>query len=121
MLRAVYGKKKESPWNLRETGDLQYIDQNILKESKAKQKNIVVAWTTKKSQWFGPANLDYRMSENVQNIRRSHKIHLKSRERLGSGIKNRKKNFNVSESSERHLPGRYAVDLTVCYNNDATQ
>ena len=57
--------------NLRRN-ELLDIDQRIRKNTKIKPKN-----------WYGPANLDNNVSENVQNIRRNH-------EKLEGGINNEK-------------------------------
>ena len=46
------------------TGDILYIDQHILKDSKAKQKNIDMKWIYDKKHW----NLNNGLSENIQNI-----------------------------------------------------
>ena len=47
--------------------------------------------------WYGPATLDDRMSENVQNIRhKNQKIHQRRQEKLEGGINNRKKSFSRS-------------------------
>ena len=41
--------------------------------------------------WYGPTNLDERMSENVENIWRHHRYHHKSHGKLSSEISNRRK------------------------------
>ena len=53
------------------------------------------------------------MSENVQNILQSDKIHLVSHEKQESGI-------NSSENQERYLPGRCTFTI-ICDINDATK
>ena len=53
----------------RGTGDLLYIDQNILKESKTKWKNVAMVWIDfKKIYDMVMAKLDNRLSQNVQDI-----------------------------------------------------
>ena len=59
-----------------------------------------------KDLWYGPANLDNRMSENVQNIQQRQKFHHKSHGKLESGIDNWKTNPWRGENLKRHLPGR---------------
>ena len=43
-----------------------YTDQHILKETKARRKkrSHCMDWLPK-GMWYGPANLDYKVSENV--------------------------------------------------------
>ena len=62
--------------------DLLYIDQHILKESKVRQKNVVMVldWL-QKALLCGLANLDSRLSQNVEDIPQSHKIHHRSHEK----------------------------------------
>ena len=54
------------------------------------------------------AKLDNRMSENVQDIRQSHKIHYGNTEKQESEINSRGKNFSRGESPERHLLRHWA-------------
>ena len=63
--------EKECCKGIRGTGELLYIDQHIYKESKLRRKNLVMAWIDyKKAHDMVP--LDNRLSQNVQDIRRSH-------------------------------------------------
>ena len=43
------------------------------------------------------------MSENVQNIRQSYKLHHESHEKQESGINSRKKNLTSGKNPERHF------------------
>ena len=43
------------------TGELLYIDEHILSESKTRRKNLGKA----KRAWYGPANLNNKLSQNV--------------------------------------------------------
>ena len=70
--------------------DLVYVDQDILEEIKAWQKNVVVAWIDNKK---ANAILDSRLSENVQDLRQSHKIYQRSYEKLESEINCRRKSL----------------------------
>ena len=54
------------------------------------------------------------MSENIQNIRQSHKFHLESHEKLESGINNGKKNFSRDKNPARLLPGRCVFANIIC-------
>ena len=71
---------EEQSWyhkGTRGTGDLQYIDQHILKESKTRRDDV--DWL-QKGIWYSPANLDNRLLQNVQDIRQSHKVHREDQE-----------------------------------------
>ena len=56
------------------------VDQHFLKEVKTKRKNVAMALieTINKLTTYDPANMGHRISENVQDIRISHKIHHQS-------------------------------------------
>ena len=62
-----WNNKKNAIWRTRGTGNLMYIDQHILNESKERQKNIAMAW------------IDYKKAYDIQ---QSHKIQHKSHEKL---------------------------------------
>ena len=100
-------KKKEKRYHkgTKRTGDPQFLDQHILKDKKTRRKNVVMAWIEykKKSQWYNPANLDSKLSENVQDIQQSHKIHHGSHEKLECRIDSRRKNFSRDEKIQRGI------------------
>ena len=56
--------------------------------------------------------LDSRLSEDVQDIRQSQKIHHGSHEKLISEIESRRKNFSRSDDSERYLQRRFTFAIT---------
>ena len=47
-----------------------------------------------KSIRYDPSKLDYRLSENVQNIRRSHKVYRPNHRKLESGTDSNRKKFS---------------------------
>ena len=50
-------------------GELLYIDQHILNESKTRRKNLAIAWIDNKlGIGYDPAKLDNKLPRNVQNI-----------------------------------------------------
>ena len=53
------------------------------------------------------------MSENVQNIRQSHKMRHKSHGKMRNGI-SRRVNFNRDENSGRHYLGRFTPPTAIC-------
>ena len=67
-----------------------------------------------KGLWYGPTILNSRLSENVQDIWQSHKIHLRSHKKLESGINSRKKR---GENPEGNLPRRCTFVITVWNSN----
>ena len=76
----------------RGTAKLLYIDQHILNESKARRKNLAMAWIDyKKAYDMVPTKLDTTQSQNVQNITWGHKLHRTDHESLESGPDSRRK------------------------------
>ena len=61
------------------------------------------------------------MSQNVHDIRWSKEIYQKSHEKLESRTDSRRKKLNCGENPERYLPGRCAITITICNNDNATQ
>ena len=100
-----------------ETGELLYIDTH--KESNTR-KNVAMTLFDNKRLWNSPAKLDSRLSENIQDIRQSHKIHPRSLEKQVSCIGRRKNNCR-SKNPEWYFQGRYAFAITICNNNNATR
>ena len=47
--------------------------------------------------WYYPAKLDYKLHQNMQDIRRNHKLYCENHEKLESEIDSRGKNLNWSE------------------------
>ena len=62
-------KNKKDAERKRGIGDLLYIDQHILKESKRRRKNVAVAWIDyKKTYDMVPQSWIINCLNNVQNI-----------------------------------------------------
>ena len=70
---------------------------------------------------YGSSILDNRFSENVQDIRQSHKIHYRNHEKLESRIDSKKINVSRGENLERYLPGSCVFAITILNSNGATQ
>ena len=62
---------------------------------------------------YGPAKLDNRLSQNVLDIRRSHKVYRKYHRNLVNGIDGRRKKSNRDENPEGYVPGRCAITITI--------
>ena len=73
-----------------------------------------------KDLWYGNAKPSKRLSQNVQDIWRSHKVYWTYYGELEGWTKSRKK-FNWSENPERYSPGRCAIPIIICDCDDATQ
>ena len=67
------------------------------------------------------ANLESRFSKNVQDVRRSHKIHHGSHGKLESGIDRSGKIFGRDENPEGHLSRRCTFTFTIFKSIDVTQ
>ena len=57
----------------------------------------------------------YKISDKV------FKFIMEVRKNWKSGIDSKRKNFNRGENPERHLQGRCAFTIAICFNNDAIQ
>ena len=73
-----------------------------------------------KSLWYGFANLDNRISKNVQNIRQSYKLHHESHGKMECGINSRMTNSRCGKNPKWHLPRRLTLTITLSYNNEVT-
>ena len=101
--------------------ELLYIDQHILTESKTSRKNLAMAWIDyKKGIWYGPTKLDNTLSQNVQNITWSHKLHRKDHANQESGTDSRRKKLCWNKDPKRDFPRRCTITLTIHNSHDAT-
>ena len=73
-----------------------------------------------KSIWYDPAMLDNRLSQNVQDIRLSHKVYGKYHRKLESRTDCRRKKLNWGENPDRDLLGKYAITISICKSDEAT-
>ena len=60
------------------------------------------------------------MSENVQNIQQTHKLHYKSHRNLKRVINCKRTNPSGGENPKRHPSGKLPLATVICYNIDAT-
>ena len=90
-------------------------------QDETKNHSYGVDWRWKKGMWYCSAKLDNRLSPNVQDIRRSHKVYQKYHGKLESRTDSRRKKFNWSKSPEKDLQGRFAITITICNSDDAIQ
>ena len=89
----------------RGAGYLLYIDQLILNESKIRWKNLSMAWIDYKKT-HGMVQQSWKInSQNVQNIRWSHKLYRENHENLENGIVSRRKKLSWKEGPQRKFQG----------------
>ena len=98
--------------------ELLYIDQHILNESKYRRKNLD---RLQKGIWYVPAMMDNKLSQNVQNITRNHKLHRKNHAKLESWINSRRKKLSWNKDSKRYFSRRCTVTPTIHNCHDATK
>ena len=66
--------------------------------------------------------MDECLSQNVQNIRRCHKVYRECHGKLESATGNKKnKNLTEVKNPDRDLPGRCTITITICNSDGATQ
>ena len=70
---------------------------------------------------YGPAKLDDRLYQNVQDTRRRHKVYRENHEKLASGIDSQRKKFSWGKNPERYIPWVCIITITVYNSDDATQ
>ena len=90
---------------------------NIVRKSRFPYR----AWPELTTVWYGPTKLDKKLSQNVQNIRWSHKRYRENHETLKRGIDNRKEKLNWSKDPKRYIPRRCPTSITIYNCDDATQ
>ena len=75
----------------------------------------------KKSVRQSPTKMDNRQSQNVQDVRRSHKVYWEDDGKLEIETDFRWKILSWGESPEKYLPGRRPIYITYCNSDDATE
>ena len=100
---------------------LLYIDNHILNESKTWRKNVAMPNWIQKGILYGPTKLDNKLSQNVQNIRWSHKLYRENHQNLVSEIDSRREKLSWSKDPKRYIPRRCTITITIYNCNDATK
>ena len=85
------------------------------------EKSSYILDRLQKGIWYGSAKLDNKLSQNVQNITRSHKLHRKKHEKLESWINSRRKKLGWSKDQKKYFPRRCTITLTIHNCHDATK
>ena len=104
------------------TAELLYIDQHIPKWEQVKtEKSSYGLVRLQKTIWYSPTKLDTKLSQNVQNITWSHKLHRKDQARLESAADSRRKKLSWNKDPKRDFPRRCTITLTIHNSHDATE
>ena len=103
--------------------ELLYVDQHILNKSKTrgKKKSIYSMDWQQKGIWYGSIKLDNKPSQNIQDIRWSHKLYQENHGNLERGIDSKRGKISWGKDPERYILGKGIITITICNNNDATQ
>ena len=102
----------------RGTAELLYIDKHILND-KTEKSSYGLDWQ-QKGMWYSSTKLDNTLSQNVQNITWTHKLHRKDNANLERWADNRRKKLSWNKDPKRDYPRRCTITLTIHYSHDAT-
>ena len=84
-------------------GELLYIDQHILNESKTRQKNLAMVWNhNKKAHDMVPQSWIINYFKMYKDIRQSHKVYRENHGNLESGIDSRRKRIKLRQRFQRN-------------------
>ena len=89
-------------------------------QDKMEKSSYGLDWL-QKGIWYGPTKLDTTLSQNVQNITWSHKLHRTRHENLESGADSRRKKHSWNKDPKRDFPRRCTITLTIHNSHDATE
>ena len=70
--------------------------------------------------WYGPARLDNKLPQNVQNITWSHKLYRENHENLESGIDSRRKKLRWSKDPKGYISRRCSITVNIHDCHDTT-
>ena len=70
--------------------------------------------------WYGSTKLENTLSQDVENITWSHKLHRKDHANLESGADCRRKKLSWNKDPKRYFPRRCTITLTIHNSHDAT-
>ena len=86
-----------------------------------KTENSIYGLDWQKGIWYGPTKLDNTLSQNVQNITWSLKLHRTDHANLESGADSRRKRLSWNKDPKRDFPKRCTITLTIHNSHDATE
>ena len=121
--RALFpDEQKRYRKSTRGTGELLYIDQHILKESKTWRKNLAIAWVeSKKLTIWSPKAGYYTVSKCKKIPDEAIKFLEKNIETWRVELTTGGKSLAEVEDPEEYITRRYAITTTICYRDDATR
>ena len=70
---------------------------------------------------YGSAKLDNKLSQNVQNITRNHKLHREKHENWRVELESRRKKLGWNKDPKRYFPRRCTITPTIHNCHDATK
>ena len=71
--------------------------------------------------WYGSTKLDNTLSQNMQNITWSHKLHRKDHVNLENEAGSRRKKLSRNKDPKRDFPRRCTITFTIHNSHDATE
>ena len=89
-------------------------------QDKTEKSSYGLDWL-QKGIWYGPTKLDNTLSQSVQNITWSHKLHRRDHENMERGADSRRKKHSWNKDPKRHFRRRYTITLTIHNSHDATE
>ena len=92
----------------------------ITLQDKTEKSSYGLDWL-QKGIWYAPTKLDTTLSQNVQNITWSHKLHRTDHENLESGPDSKRKKQSWNKDPKRHFPRRCTITLTIHNSHDVTE
>ena len=105
----------------RGTGELLYIDQHVLMDSKMRWKNLAIGWIDYIKAYDMVVQSWIINCLKMYKISVSHKVYQKYHGKLENWTDSRWKKLNWGENLVKDLPGRCAITITIHNSNDATQ
>ena len=95
----------------RGTAELLNIDPKW-EQDKMEKSSYGLDWL-QKGIWYGPTKLDTTLSQNVQNITWSHKLHRKDHANLETGADSRMKKLSWNKDPKRDFPRRCTIIIAI--------
>ena len=87
-------------------------------QDKTEKSSYGLDWL-QKGIWYGPTKLYNTLSQNVQNITWSHKLHRKDYANLESGADSTRKKLGWNKDSKKDFPRRCTITLTIHNSHDS--
>ena len=89
-------------------------------QDKTEKSSYGLDWL-QKGIWYAPTELDTTLSQNVQNITWSHKLHQTDHANMESGHDSGRKKHSWNKDPKRHFTRRCTITLTIHNSHDSTE